>query len=194
VAEAQQRIQDANRSKDTAVLAASKKQQAILTAQRAQALAEAEQAKAALEAAQLRLSYTRLVAPVDGTVGQRDLRVGQYVNAGIPLLTLVPLHQTYVEAHFRETQLARIRPNQAVGIQIDSLPGVTLRGHVDSIAPATGVSFAAFAPDNATGNFTKVVQRLTVKIALEPDQVAAARLRVGMSVVPTVSTPAGQPL
>nr|WP_221195562.1 HlyD family secretion protein [Luteibacter sp. Sphag1AF] len=193
-ADAHRQIQSATQSKDSAALGAATKQQLILTAQRAQAAAELERAQANLDQAELRLSYTRIVAPVDGTVGQRDIRVGQYVNVGSPVLTLVPLHQTYVEAHFRETQLARIRPKQAVDIRIDSLPGVSLRGHVASIAPATGVSFAPFAPDNATGNFTKVVQRLTVKIALEPEQAATAQLRVGMSAIPTVSTPSGQSL
>lgn len=192
-ADAQRLIQHANRSKDGAALAAAKKQQLILTALRAQALAEVNRAQASLDLAELRLSYTRIEAPVDGTVGQRDVRVGQFVDSGKPVITVVP-HQTYVEAHFRETQLARIRTHQAVNIKVDSLPGITLRGHVDSISPATGVSFAPFAPDNATGNFTKIVQRLTVKIALDADQAGTAQLRVGMSAIPTISTPKDQSL
>lgn len=136
----------------------------------------------------LALSYTRIVAPVEGVVGQRTVRVGNYVQVGTPLLAVVPVAKAYVEARFRETQLARIHPGQRATIAIDTLPGVELTGHVESIAPATGVSFAKVAPENATGNFTKITQRLAVRIALEPGQRDAARLRVGMSAVPTVST------
>jgi len=115
------------------------------------------------------------------------------VHVGSPLLAVVPLQQAYVEANFRETQIAKMRPGQAVTIKVDMFSGMTLRGHVNSVAPASGIAFSPIAPDNATGNFTKVVQRLPVKITIDADQPSARRLRVGMSVVPTVdvaSTPA----
>jgi len=134
----------------------------------------------------LNLSYTRIVAPIDGIVGQRTVRTGAYVHVGAPLLAVVPLQQAYVEANFRETQLRHVQPGQAVTIKIDMLSGTVIHGHVNSLAPASGIAFSPIAPDNATGNFTKVVQRLPVKISIDPGQPAASRLRVGMSVVPTV--------
>lgn len=134
------------------------------------------------------LSYTRIVAPVDGMVGERAVRVGAYVTPGSKILAVVPLEQAYVVANFQETQLARMHPGQPVAVRVDSLDGETLRGRVESLAPATGVTFAAVKPDNATGNFTKVVQRIPVKILLEPGQPMAERLRVGMSVEASVDT------
>lgn len=185
-ADAQLRIAAANREQHTAARDAAMHQTAVLLAQEKQAEAAVDKAKATLSAAQLNLSYTKITAPIDGTIGQRTLRVGAYVHIGTPLLAVVPLQQAYVEANFRETQLARVRPGQAVTIKVDMLSGMTLRGHVDSVAPASGIAFSPIAPDNATGNFTKVVQRLPVKITIDPDQPAANQLRVGMSVVPTV--------
>ena len=141
-------------------------------------------AQASVDQARLNLSYTQIIAPIAGTVGQRAVREGAWVSAGTRLLAVVPLQQIYVVANFLETQLANVSAGQPVSIRVDALPGVTLRGHVDSIAPATGATFAAISADNATGNYTKVVQRLPVKILLEPNQADLARLRVGMSVVP----------
>jgi membrane fusion protein (multidrug efflux system) len=114
------------------------------------------------------------------------VRVGAFVNAGQPLLAIVPLDGVYITANFRETQLARMQPGQVVNIEVDALPGERLKGVVESLAPASGVSYSAIAPHNATGNFTKIVQRLPVRIRIDPGQAAATRLKVGMSVVPKV--------
>ncbi|URF05698.1 HlyD family secretion protein [Cupriavidus campinensis] len=192
-ATAQLQIQGASVVRDEAALGAASREHTVLTARREQAAAETAAAKSAVEAAELQLSYTRIIAPIDGTVGQRDVRIGQYVNIARPLLALVPLQSAYIEAHFRETQLTRIKAGQKVDIKVDTLPGVRLTGHVDSVAPATGLSFSPIAPNNATGNFTKVVQRLTVKIKLDAGQRDAGRLKVGMSVVPTVNVDNGGP-
>jgi membrane fusion protein, multidrug efflux system len=171
-----------------ASLAAAKQRAAVLQSVRQRAGAALDRARAALETARLNLSWTRITAPVDGVVGRRSVRVGAWVNPGTPLLAVVPLQRAYIVANFQETQLADARPGQAAQVKVDTLPGVVLRGRVDSLAPATGVTFAAIAPDNATGNFTKVVQRIPVKIVLEPGQPSIDRLRVGMSVEATVLT------
>jgi membrane fusion protein (multidrug efflux system) len=185
-AESQTDAAAANHAADVATLAASKQQLDVLGAQVAQAEAQVVRAKASLAAAELNLSYTRIEAPVDGIVGQRAVRVGAYAQVGSALLAIVPLQHAYIEANFRETQLAKMRAGQRVTIAVDMLPGATLTGHVTSLAPASSVSFSPIAPDNATGNFTKVVQRLPVKIAIDPGQRAAQLLKVGMSVTPTV--------
>ncbi|MFM0223796.1 HlyD family secretion protein [Paraburkholderia dipogonis] len=185
-AESTLQIANARHAQDTAARDAAQHQLDVLLAQEKQAIATVAKARAALQAAELNLSYTRIVAPIDGTVGQRTLRTGAYVHVGAPLLAVVPLQQAYVEANFRETQLQHVRPGQPVTIRIDMLSGAIIHGHIDSLAPASGIAFSPIAPDNATGNFTKVVQRLPVKITIDPNQPAADRLRVGMSVVPTV--------
>jgi membrane fusion protein (multidrug efflux system) len=185
-AKAQLRIQMAMLLRDQAALSAARQQLAILKANVQKSIADTQAAEAALRGAQLQLSYTHIVAAVDGTVGERELRVGKFVNVGEPLLALVPLDQVYIEANFRETQLKRMAKGQAVSIRIDTLPGTILHGHVDSLAPATGLTFSPIAPDNATGNFTKVVQRLNVKITIDAGQQEASQLKVGMSVQPTV--------
>ena len=157
-------------------------------------LVEAEAALArakALEAqAELNLSYTTIAAPVDGVVGARSLRVGQYVQAGTQLMAVVPLAEAYIVANFKETQLANVRPGQQVEIEVDTFPGRPLHGRVDSLAPASGQEFALLPPDNATGNFTKVVQRIPVKITLDPDSAFVDQLRPGMSVYPSIDTKA----
>ncbi len=112
--------------------------------------------------ASYQLSYTRIVAPVDGMVGERAVRVGAYVTPGSKILAVVPLAQAYVVANFQETPTLHMRAGQAVQVRVDSLDGELLNGHLESLAPATGVTFAAVKPDNATGNFTKVVQRIPV--------------------------------
>ncbi|MFT4053317.1 MAG: HlyD family secretion protein [Novosphingobium sp.] len=178
----------AGHRRDVAAQSAARAQVPMLQADLADARAAFARSEAAVDAAKLALSYTRIHAPVEGVVGQRTVRIGNYVQVGSPLLAIVPMAKAYVEARFRETQLARIHPGQRARIAIDTLPGVELAGRVESIAPATGVSFADVAPENATGNFTKITQRLAVRIALDPGQRDAARLRVGMSVVPTVTT------
>jgi membrane fusion protein (multidrug efflux system) len=181
-----QRQQAAIRERDSAAVLAAQKELGVLASEDSEARAAVGRAKAAVEQARLNLSYTTIVAPVDGVVGQRDVRVGAYVSPGTTLLAVVPLAQAYVVANFREVQLTHMKPGQRARVSVDAMPGVVLAGRVESIAPATGLTFAPIAPDNATGNFTKVVQRLPVKIVLDADQPGAAQLKVGMSVVPSV--------
>jgi membrane fusion protein (multidrug efflux system) len=159
----------------------------VLGSERAKAVAQRERALAVQRQAELNLSYTSIVAPVDGTVGARSLRVGQYVTAGTALMAVVPLHAVYVVANYKETQLADVRAGQKVTLSVDGFPGKVLHGHVDSLSPASGLEFALLPPDNATGNFTKIVQRVPVKIAVD-DQSLAGLLRPGMSVEPTIDT------
>ncbi len=161
----------------------------VLTTERAKAVAQLDRARAVEAQAVLNLSYTQIAAPVDGTVGARSLRVGQYVQAGTQLMAVVPLDGVYVVANFKETQLTHVRNGQPVEIQIDSFHGTKLRGHVDSLSPASGLEFALLPPDNATGNFTKIVQRVPVKIVLD-DHTLTGLLRPGMSAEPTVDTKA----
>ena len=175
-------------SRSEASLTAAKQQVAVLQAERERAKATLQHDQAMLDNARLSLSWTRIEAPIDGMVGQRSVRVGAYVTPGTPLLAIVPLQQAYVIANFQETQLTDVRPGQAVDVRVDTWPGHVLHGTVDSFAPATGVTFAAIAPDNATGNFTKVVQRIPVKIVLRKGQEILTDLRVGMSVEATIRT------
>ncbi len=181
-AEAQLSIQLARGEKSQAGLQAARQQVDVLKADLEKARAALAQAQAAQAAAELKLSYTRISAPIDGTIGQKAVRVGAFVNTGNPLLAIVPLDAVYITANFRETQLARVQTGQAVDIEVDALPGEALKGTVESLGPASGASYSAIAPHNATGNFTKIVQRLPVRIRISPDQPAAAKLRVGMSV------------
>ncbi|MBU9820976.1 HlyD family secretion protein [Rahnella sp. BCC 1045] len=178
----------ASQQSDMAAVQAAEKQVDVLKAEQAQAKAAIDSATTALAQAKLNLSYTEITAPVDGVVGQRSLRIGGYVSAGTRVVAVVPLHDAYIVANYLETQLGDVQQNQPVDIKIDALPGVTLKGTVDSISPATGVTFSPISPDNATGNYTKVVQRLAVKIVLDKDQADAKRLKVGMSVIPTIDT------
>jgi membrane fusion protein (multidrug efflux system) len=161
----------------------------VLTTDRAKAVAQLDRARAVEAQAALNLSYTEITAPVDGTVGARSLRVGQFVQAGTQLMAVVPLDAVYVVANFKETQLTHVRNGQPVEIEIDSFHGTRLRGHVDSLSPASGLEFALLPPDNATGNFTKIVQRVPVKIVLD-DHSLTGLLRPGMSAEPTVNTKA----
>ena len=185
-AEAQSSIQIAARDKNRAGLQAARQQVSVLQADLAKATAALSQVRAGLAAAQLKLSYASIVAPVGGTIGQKSVRVGAFVQAGRPLLAIVPLDALYITANYRETQLARVRPGNPVDIEVDALPRETLRGTVESLGPASGVSYSDVAPHNATGNFTKIVQRLPVRIRIDPGQPAAAMLRVGMSVTPRI--------
>jgi membrane fusion protein (multidrug efflux system) len=188
--QAQSRINTAQAdvARSQAAVQAARQQVAVLQSVRNRAQAALEQASAALDTARLNLSWTHIVAPVDGMVGQRSVRLGAYVTAGTPLLAVVPLQRAYVVANFQETQLTSVRRGQPADIRVDTFPGAVLHGTVDSLAPATGVTFAPFAPDNATGNFTKIVQRIPVKILLHPGQPELERLRVGMSVEATIRT------
>lgn len=155
----------------------------------ATAAAHARQAaaEARLALARLDLEHTRIVATQDGMVGQRSVRAGQYVEAGTPLLAVVPMHALYVVANFKETQLAAMRAGEPVELDVDTFAGQALHGRVSGIAPGSGAEFALLPPDNATGNFTKIVQRVPVKIALDamPRDVV---LRPGMSVIARVDT------
>jgi membrane fusion protein (multidrug efflux system) len=170
----------------SALLAAQKKVD-VLTTERSKSAAQADHARAVDRQMALNLSYTTITAPVDGTVGARTLRVGQYVTAGTQLMAVVPLDAVYIVANFKETQLTHVRQGQPVEVRIDSFHGGRLRGHVDSLSPASGLEFALLPPDNATGNFTKIVQRVPVKIVLD-DHRLAGLLRPGMSAEPTVDT------
>jgi membrane fusion protein (multidrug efflux system) len=187
-AEAELQNWEAARDRDVAAQQATRKTLEVLQAQRDVAKADLAKAEAALQQANLNVSYTRIVAPQDGMVGQRSVRVGAYVAAGKPLMAVVPLHDAFVVANFRETQLAHMHTQQAVEVRVDSFPDQVFKAHIDSVAPATGLAFSAIAPDNATGNFTKVVQRIPVKIVFETDQPNLNHLRVGMSVLASVDT------
>ncbi|WP_412763258.1 HlyD family secretion protein [Pseudomonas aeruginosa] len=191
--QAQSRIDTASArlAEGQAAVDATHKQVSVLEARVGQARGDLQRMQARRDQARLDLSYCELRAPFDGQVGRRQLRVGAYVTPGSALLAVVPLQQAYVVGNFQETQLTHVSPGQAVEIRVDTFPGEVLRGHVDSIAPATGLSFAPIAPDNATGNFTKVVQRIPVKIVLEPRQAMAGKLRVGMSVEARIDTATG---
>ena len=154
-------------ARDKANLVSAQKQVELLKAEITQAVAAAARANALQRQAELNLCYTTITSPIDGVVGNRTLRVGQFVQAGTQLMSLVPSRGAYVVANFKETQLSDVRAGQPVDIEVDMFPGKTVHGHVDSLAPASGQEFALLPPDNATGNFTKVVQRIPVKIALE---------------------------
>jgi membrane fusion protein, multidrug efflux system len=175
-------------ARDTTGVAAAQKQIGIYGAQLRQAQATLAQQQATERQAELNPSYTTLTAPVDGTVGVRTVTVGQYVQPGTQLMAVVPLHAVYITANFMETQLTNVRAGEPVTINVDTFAGVTVRGHVDSLAPASGQQFALLPPDNATGNFTKIVQRIPVKITVDKDDPLAGRLRPGMSVEPTIDT------
>jgi membrane fusion protein (multidrug efflux system) len=148
------------------------------------AVADVQQKRAALEQAELNLQYTKVIAPVSGQVN-KTVVVGLNVQPGQQLLTLVPLDEVWITANFKETQLRHMKVGQKAKIHVDST-GATLRGHVDSIAGATGPTFSLLPPENATGNYVKIVQRIPVKIVLEPGENRDRRLRPGMNVVPEV--------
>ncbi len=176
--------------RDNATLGSAVKQTALLQAELAQAQAGLARSEAAQSQAELNLSYATVVSPVDGTVGNRTLRVGQYVQAGTQLMSVVPSADAYVVANFKETQLTDVHAGQSVDIDVDMFPGRVYHGHVDSLSPASGQTFALLPPDNATGNFTKVVQRIPVKIVLDPVSLASGDLRPGMSVTSSIDTKA----
>jgi membrane fusion protein (multidrug efflux system) len=175
-------------ARDTANLASAVKQVDLLKAEIVQANATLARTEAVQSQAQLNLEYTSIIAPIDGIVGNRTLRPGQFVQAGTQLMSLVPATGAYVVANYKETQLTDVRQGQAVDIAVDMFPGQIVHGHVDSIAPASGQEFALLPPDNATGNFTKVVQRIPVKLALDRGTNPSIELRPGMSVIPTIET------
>ncbi|MGO7167053.1 HlyD family secretion protein [Rhizobium leguminosarum] len=177
--------------RDRAALVTAQNKVPVLQTEREQTVAQRDRAAAAAQQAELNLSYTDIVAAVDGTVGARSIRVGQYVTSGTQLMAVVPLHAVYVVANFKETQLTYISPGQSVEIKVDSFPDISIKGHVDSVSPASGLEFSLLPPDNATGNFTKIVQRIPVKIVID-DEALSGLLRSGMSVEPEIDTKAAQ--
>ncbi len=173
-----------------AAVDAQRRQLDVLTGTKAQRAADLQAAEAALAAAQLRLGYTRITAPFDGVVGERQVQQGDYVNVGSLLIAVTALPKLHVIANYKETQLTRVTEGQAVDIAVDTFPGELLRGYVERLSPASGSQFALLPPDNATGNFTKVVQRIPVRIGFAPDQKLLERLRSGMSVTTRIHTEA----
>jgi membrane fusion protein, multidrug efflux system len=160
----------------------------VLAAQQAQAEAALAAQKANLDVAKLNLGYTSIVAPQDGVIGQRQVKPGQFVPVGGQVTSLTPLPNVWVIANYKETQLTHMQAGQAAEVRVDTFPGRTLRGHVLAFAPGSGQVFSLLPPDNATGNFTKVVQRIAVKILIDDADGLADRLRPGMSLVVTVAT------
>jgi membrane fusion protein (multidrug efflux system) len=158
----------------------------VLEAALAQAEAAAARARASLDLAKQDQGWTLIRAPIDGVVGDRQAEPGDYVQPGSRLLTLVPLDAVYVTANFKETQIARMLPGQGARVKVDALPGVTLKGQVDSFAPGSGSQFSLLPFEPGTGNFTKIVQRVPVRIRLDPGQPALAKLRPGLSTTVTV--------
>jgi membrane fusion protein (multidrug efflux system) len=177
----------ASRDSAEASLEAARRQLDVLKAQRSAAEAAVKADEAQLGQARLNLSYTQIRAPIDGMVGERSVQVGNYVGPGTTLMTVVPLDQVYIEANYREVNLLHVRSGQPVTIHVDAY-NIELKGTVDSVPPASGAAFAPIAPNNATGNFTKIVQRLPVKIVVTPGQPLAKLLRVGLSVETTIHT------
>ena len=173
------------RSNELAVLA-EQRSKSVLESQESQLIADLHAKEAALEVAQVNLGYTKITAPGDGSVGERQVRPGQLVSPGTQVLTFVS-NVKWVQANYRETQLTHIKVGDSAEITVDTFPGQKLRGKVLEIAPASGSQFALLPPDNATGNFTKIVQRVPVKIALDPSPLSA-QLRPGLSVTATVRT------
>jgi membrane fusion protein, multidrug efflux system len=165
---------------------AERRGKAVLESQDSQLAADLHAKEAALQVAQVNVGYTRILAPADGTVGERQVRPGQLVSPGTQVMTFVE-NTRWVAANFRETQLTNIKVGDPVEIRIDVYPGKVIKGRVLEIAPASGSQFALLPPDNATGNFTKVVQRVPVKIALD-DSTLTAQLRPGLSAIVTVRT------
>jgi membrane fusion protein (multidrug efflux system) len=198
-AEAAARKAAAELTEARATLSASRAYLLVLVTQKDAASADLDQARgalgqaeAALDVARLDLERTAIRAPVDGQVGQRSVRAGQYAAIGTPLMAIVPVG-TYVIANYKETQIDRIHAGQPVEIVVDAFGGLTLKGHVDGFAPASGAQFALLPPDNATGNFTKIVQRMPLRIVIDPDQPRASDLRPGMSVETAVYTGGDRP-
>lgn len=165
------------------------KQRFVLDAQEQQLQADLSAKQESLKVALTNLDYTRIVAPTDGTVGERKVRVGQLVSPGTQVISLVE-NTIWVQANYKETQLTNVAKGDAAEITVDTFPGVVLRGHVEEIAPASGSQFALLPPDNAAGNYTKIVQRIPVKIVLDSNPAIASRLRPGMSVIAEIKTTA----
>ena len=171
-----------------AALTAASQQLSVLSANIEEATAAVAQAQADLQTARLNLGYAEIRSPIDGYVGNRAAKVGAYVSQGAYLLTIVPAHGLWVDANFKEDQLARMQSGQRATIVADTLPGHAFHGHLLSLAPATGAVFSVIPPENATGNFTKIVQRVPVRIALDDEDASLGRIRPGLSTYATVDT------
>ena len=176
----------AGAEKAGAVLEAAQQQLAVIETQKLQTQAALDAAMADQTTARLNLGYTELRAPFDGVIGNRSARAGAYTGVGAQLVAVVPASGLWVDANFKENQLAHMHAGQEATIQADVLPDVTFKGHVASLAPATGAQFSVLPPENATGNFTKIVQRVPVRILLDGDAAELGRLRPGLSVVASV--------
>ena len=161
------------------------KQRAVLDAQELQLHADLNAKQESLNVAETNLDYTKIVAPTDGIVGERKVRIGQLVSPGTQVISLVE-NTVWVQANYKETQLTNVSKGDVAEITVDTFPGVVLMGHVEEIAPASGSQFALLPPDNATGNFTKIVQRIPVKIVLDRRQSGLDQLRPGLSVIAIV--------
>ena len=159
-----------------------------LEAQIRQAEAQGEAAQAQLAAADVNLGSTVIKASVDGRVGDKSVRVGQFVQSGTRMMSVVPLSKIYITANFKETQVGLMRPGQPARIEVDALPGVDLKGHVESVSPGTGAEFSLLPPQNATGNFTKIVQRVPIRIAIDAGPDARRVLVPGLSLTVNVDT------
>jgi membrane fusion protein (multidrug efflux system) len=168
-------------------LEAQKRQRAVLDSQELLLRADLSSKRASLRVAQINLSYTQIVAPESGIVSERKVRPGQLVSPGTQVMSLVQ-SDVWVQANYKETQVRHIHAGDPAEISVDAFPGVIFRGKVDQVSPASGSQFSLLPPDNATGNFTKIVQRMPVKIVLDSGQAAAQRLRPGLSVIATVRT------
>ncbi|MBV9510250.1 MAG: HlyD family secretion protein, partial [Caulobacteraceae bacterium] len=172
---------------------AASRQIAVLKAQEDQAKASEAAQEAALQTARINLGYTRIVAPADGVLGQRQVRPGQYVATGGQITSLIPLPRVWVIANYKETQLTHMAVGEKAEVRVDTFPGRVLHGHVQAFAPGSGAQYALLPPDNATGNFTKVVQRIAVKVAVDDADGLADRLEPGMSVEVSVDARDGRP-
>jgi membrane fusion protein (multidrug efflux system) len=200
----QQRLEQATADRDRTIagLAAAKASQAsaaaaldgakanldVLKAQKDEAARQRNELVTTQAMAERNLSFTRVLAPFDGTVGNKAAQVGNLVQPGTRLMALVPLDASYVDANFKETQLANVKPGQKVDVSVDALDGKVVEGVVSSVSPASGSQFSLLPPDNATGNFTKVVQRVAVRITFPEEVLKQVPLRSGLSVVATVHT------
>src|SRR5260221_5684233 len=189
---ADQEAQSVTRSAEAA-LAAARQQLTVLNAEIAAARAGVAQAKADLETARLNLGYTEIRSPIDGYIGNRAGQVGAYVASGADLVSVIPAQGLWVDANFKEDQLAQMRPGQPATIVADVRPGKIFHGHVLSLAPGTGAIFSVIPPENATGNFTKIVQRVPVRIALDDGDARLGELRPGLSTPVSVDTRPGTP-
>jgi membrane fusion protein (multidrug efflux system) len=183
----------ANAGKARAGQLAAERELDVIASRRRQAEAALAQAEAERELARIRLAYTEVRAPVDGVIGNRRARTGAYAQPGEQLLSIVPARGLWVDANFKESQLARLRPGQRAEIEADALPGRTFHGRIQSLAPATGAQFSVLPPENATGNFTRIVQRVPVRILLDDADSALGNLRPGLSVTATVDARGGEP-